>query len=144
MRGGQRQRHLGHDRSGMRLLGFFRQLGRRWEGLDDVRRLAVFILIFYVLVLPFHLFIYIFRPLRIALLHSIPDSRPASMFIHICICVFLRLRIARILTCMFLRHTIFLVHLHGTNVIFIYFIFYRSRRSNCSFRKPDGCSNALG
>ena len=80
------------------------------------------------------LFIYAFRLLCIALLHSIPDSRPASMHVYIYICLFLRFCIACLLTCMFLRLSIVLIHFHGTNVIFLFY--FRSLRSNCSFRKP--------
>ena len=90
-----------------------------------MRRVALPILMFYVFtipIIPASLIIYAFRPLRIALLHSIPDSRPASMHVYIYICLFLRFCIACLLTCMFLRLSIVLVHFHGTNVIFYLFI----------------------
>jgi hypothetical protein len=53
------------------------------------------------------------------------DSSFPSRFharLYICIYLFLRFRIARLLTCMFLRLSIVLIHFHGTNVIFYLFI----------------------
>src|ERR1700735_2644087 len=53
------------------------------------------------------------------------DSSSPSPFharLYICICLFLRFRIARLLSWMFLRPPIVLVHFHGTNVIFYLFI----------------------
>ena len=68
------------------LLGFLRELGRRREREDYVRRVALFhidTLCFRAPFIPAPLF----RPSRVLLLHSIPESRPASMHVYMYLCI---------------------------------------------------------
>jgi hypothetical protein len=138
MRGGRRR--FGYNRSGSMLLGFLRELGRRRERENYVRRVALFILILCVFVLPF-IPAPLFRPSRVYCYYTrFPNLVPLLWtFIYICICVFLRLRIARLLppssssTC---------TELHFDHLFF--FFPFRSPRSHSRFRQPDGCLNACG
>ena len=101
------------------LLRFLRELGRRREREDDVRRVALFhidILCFRASLSFLHLCLFMHSDLRVCIAITL-DSRISSRFyarlyICVCICVFLRLRIARLLPCRFLRLSIVFFGLH--------------------------------
>jgi hypothetical protein len=146
MRGGRRRRRFGYNRSGNMLLGFLRELGRRREREDYVRRVAFFILILCVFVLPS--FLHLCSDLRVCIAITL-DSRISSRFyarlyICVCICVFLHLRIARLLPVGFFgspssSSACTELHFHH-----LFSFPFRSPRSHSRFRQPDGCLNACG
>ena len=111
MRGGRRRRRFGYNRSGSMLLGFLRELGRRRGREDYVRRVALFhidTLCFRAPFIPAPLF----RPSRMYCYYTRFPNLVPLLCTFICICVFLRLRIARLLPCRFLRLSIVFFGLH--------------------------------
>ena len=69
------------------LLGFLRELGRRREREDYVRRVALFHIDTLCFRAPLHSCTFVQTFACVLLLHSIPESRPASMHVYMYLCI---------------------------------------------------------